>query len=182
MADKSPKEAVNIIIAEFQAMRTEIDNALSSQQTMININVTAIAVISGLVLAHKVAPLLLLIAAAISSGLGLYVLGSWYHVRRVISYINGFLRPLAIEYTGDERMLAWETWSLGRGGAWKRVALLGLATLIIFSVMPFVMLVWSIPHLESLSVWLAWSGTATIFIVQLSAGVWLGWDILRGNI
>jgi hypothetical protein len=179
MADK---HVIDLVIVEFQAMRTEIDNALSSQQTIMNINVTAIAVIFGLVLSHKVAPLLLLIAAAISSGLGLYVLGSWYHVRRVISYINGELRPLAVDYTDDPRVLKWETWSLENGGAWKRVALLGLATLIIFYVMPFVMLVWSIPHLESLSAWLAWSGTAIIFIVQLSAGIWLAWDILRGNI
>lgn len=182
MAGKSPTHAIDVVIAEFQALRSEIENALSSQQTMININITAIAVIAGLVLSRKVDPLLLLVAAAISSGLGLYMQGSWYHVRRVISYINGTLRPLAIEYTGDDRVLAWETWSITRGGSWKRVALLGLATVIIFSVMPFVMLIWVIPRLESLWAWLAWTGTAIVFVVQLFTGAWLAWDIIRGKI
>jgi FtsH-binding integral membrane protein len=176
---ESPQHAIDLLIAEFQALRGEVENALSAQQTMININITAIAVASGLVLSHKVDPLFLLVAAAISSGLGLYVEGSWHHIRRVLRYIDGSLRPLAIEYTGDERVLAWEKWSLAHGGAWKRVIPVGLATVIIFSAMPAAMLVWTIPHIESLGVWLAWAGTAIVFVLQLSMGALLAWNILR---
>jgi hypothetical protein len=181
MAGKSPSHTIDVIIAEFEALRNEINNAVSSQQTTININITAIAVISGLVLSHKADRLLLLVAAAISCGLGLYMEGSWHHIRRVVAYINGTLRPLATEYTGDERILAWETWSLTHGGAWKRVVPLGLATVVIFSVMPFVMLIWTIPDLKSPWLWLAWAGTATVFVLQVTTGAWLAWDIFRGK-
>ena len=84
-----------------------------------------------------------------------------------------------MEYTGDDRVLAWETWSLTNPGAWKRVIPVGLAIVVIFSAMPCVMLIWTFPHIKGLGPWLAWAGTATVFILQLSAGATLASDILR---
>jgi len=178
-ASEKRRYVIDVLIAEFQALRNEIDNALSAQQTMMNVNITAIAVASGLVLSHKIEPVFLLVAAVFSSGLGLYIEGGWHHIRRVLRYIDGTLRPLVVEYTGDERVLGWETWSLKSGGVWKRVIPVGLAIVITFSVMPAAMLIWTTPYMKGLWLWLAWAGTATVFVLQLSMGALLAWDLLR---
>jgi hypothetical protein len=177
----SPDRVVNAALAEFTALRSEMDNANSSQQTIVNINITAAGLIFSFVLAKKADPLLLLVAAAISSALGMYIQGSWYHVRRIARYIDTTLRPLMIEYTGESKVFGWEQAVQARQGWWVRLVPVGLATAVLFSLIPLVVLIWVIPYLKNSTDWLAWSIAVLLFLMQLCTGGWLALQIVRSK-
>lgn len=181
MSPVSSARVIEVALAEFTALRSEIDNANSSQQTIININITAAGLIFSFVLANKADPLLLLVASGISSALGMYIQGSWYHVRRITRYIDTTLRPLMVTYTGESKVFGWEQEVLVRRASWGRVVPVGLATAVLFSLIPLVVLIWVIPYLKSSTGWLAWAIAMLLFLMQFCTGCWLALEIIRSK-
>jgi hypothetical protein len=166
-----PGAAVDVVLAEFAALRNEIDQLAGAQRKMINLNITAVATIVGLVLAQRADPHLLLALPVVSAAIGLVY--QWYvlHAKHIGDYIDAILRPLLVAHTGDERVLGWEhqlrTTVYRRRGS----GLAGrLSYLLLFPAVPAVALAATIAYLDTAWHWLAWTGGLALFGTQVT--VW----------
>ena len=104
---ETSKLAIDVILAEYTVSRTVMDRNMSSALGLIGLNVTAVAAVSGFVLSNHADVRLLLILPILSSALGLAFVGQMNYIRIVSEYIESELRPLVVEYTGDERLLGY---------------------------------------------------------------------------
>ncbi len=162
--DRAPGP-VDVALAEFAALRNEIDNLAGAHRTMMNLNITVVAALVGFVLANRADPHLLLALPPASGAIGLVY--QWYvlHARNIGDYINEHLRPLLAEYTGDDRVLGWEHHL--RTSVYRRFGsnLSGrLSYLIIFPGVPVAGLAVTAPLLDS-----PWYVAAWLLGVALSA-------------
>jgi hypothetical protein len=85
MPDPAPTE---VRLAEYAALRQEIQNRSGLQQTLLGLNVTAIAAIGGLVLSRRVSPAILLVLPPIVLTLGFL----WVDHDRVIHDLARYIR------------------------------------------------------------------------------------------
>ena len=172
---------VDVALAEFSALRSEIDNLASAHRTMINLNITVVAAITGLVLANRADPHLLLALPLVSGAIGLVY--QWYvmHAKHIGDYIDETLRPLLVEQTGDDRMLAWEhrlrTEVYRRPGS---AITSRIAYVLLFPAVPAASLVVTYQHLDSPWYWTTWLAGFGLLIVQvtvwwLQARRWVCW-------
>ncbi|HZM79708.1 MAG TPA: hypothetical protein VFC19_28595 [Candidatus Limnocylindrales bacterium] len=63
--------AAKVALAEFSALRNEIDNLANAHRFMMNLNLTVVVGIVGLILAEKADPHLLFVLPIASSAIGL---------------------------------------------------------------------------------------------------------------
>jgi len=181
MSTNESDHAVVIALAEFNALRSEIDGALGAQQALINVNIVSAGLVSGFVVANEADVRLLLVSTILSAALGLYVQGSWYHVRRITSYIESNLRPVLIEYSQDPRIFSWEREVRRRRDALGRILPTALSMGVMFTLVPLVMLIWVARHLQDQLSWSVWALSLLLFLVHLSVGILLSWHILRSK-
>jgi hypothetical protein len=101
-------KAVDVLLAEFNALRAEMNQKKTAQITLVSLNVTAFATIIGFVGSQKAAASFLLVLPIASSTLGLLTLAQNRDVWTAARYIENTLRPLVAEYLRDNRLLGWE--------------------------------------------------------------------------
>ena len=170
-ASRSP--AIDVTLAEFAALRSEIDNLANAQRTMMHLNITVVAAIAGFVLADRANPRLLLAIPLASSAIGFVY--QWYilHGKRIGDYINETLRPILVEHTGDDRVLAWEHQLRTRVYAKPGSRLAGrLAYVLLFPAIPAVSLAAVIPYLGSGWHWGVWALGAVLSVAQVTMWIW----------
>lgn len=172
----SQDRRVDVVLAEYNALRAEIISVLSSQQTFTNLNVTAATAITGLVLAQKVNPQLLLVAAVVSSVLGLIYVANTVHVRSLGGYINDVLRPIVTDYTGESKLLGWDQYFEAHHHR-ARLLLRGASAGLLFSAVPVVALISVRPYLDTSWSRIGWILALSLFIAQ--AGAWASAGIGR---
>lgn len=108
MDDASTRQAlVDTCLAEFNALRKEIGDRSNTQNTLVNLELTAVAAVVSLVATHRAGDSLLLLMTVISSALGLLFADHARTIRSLGMYINNDLRKLLRAATG-ENVLAWE--------------------------------------------------------------------------
>ncbi len=170
--DRSPGP-VDVALAEFTALRSEIDNLAGAHRTMMHLNITVVAALLGFVLANRADPHLLLALPPISGAIGLVY--QWYvvHAKKIGDYINEHLRPMLAEYTGDDRVLAWEHQlrttvypTIGSNLSGR------LSYLVIFPAVPVVSLVATFPLLDSGWYVAVWIVGAALSATQITTWVW----------
>lgn len=107
MSDDGTADFVNVSVAEFNALRKEIGDRSSAQNTLVNLNLTAVAAVVGLVATHRAGDSLLLLTTVISSALGLLFADHARTIRNLGRYIKDDLRPALRKALGRDA-LAWE--------------------------------------------------------------------------
>lgn len=105
--DLSRRAIVDVSLAEFNAMRKEIADRSTTQNTLINLNLTAVAALVSIIATQEIDERLLLLLCPISCGLGLLWVDHGRTIRDLGTYINRELRGPLREITGIE-VLAWE--------------------------------------------------------------------------
>ena len=96
-------------LAEFSALRTEIDARSAAQHQLMALNVTALAATGGFVISNNASPLLLLMLPLVSSALGILWHGQDRTIGNIGTYIKDVLKPIIVETSGgDERLVSWE--------------------------------------------------------------------------
>ncbi len=110
----------DLMLAEFANLRQEQFNRTNSQQTLININLTAAVAVAGVVLSRIAdqnlsaaqsdqSLLLILLLPALSFALGLQYYGQDMSIMLVGRYIDEHLRPMADKLVGpDDKVFQWE--------------------------------------------------------------------------
>ncbi|HLI82759.1 MAG TPA: hypothetical protein VKV17_02515 [Bryobacteraceae bacterium] len=103
-----PAAALNVVLAEFNALRGEIKDRSASAYTLLNINITGVTAITGFVLSGHANPLVLLIVPLFSSALGMLFVDHSYNIKNIGAYINSRLRPEAVRAAANRDLLAYE--------------------------------------------------------------------------
>lgn len=175
------QRATEVVLAEFAALRNEIDHLAGAQRIMINLNSTVVAAVAGLVLTQHANRHLLLALPIASGAIGMVY--QWYtlHAKRIGDYIDQHLRPMLVEHTGDTRVLGWEHHLRTRAYRNWRDRLAGrLSYVLLFPAVPAVGLAVSVPFLDSAWYWLAWAAGSVLFLTQVTmwwvqARSWVAW-------
>lgn len=115
---------IDAALAEYTALRAEVTNRISGQDTMLNLYVTATAAIFGLALSGHVNSLILLVLPALSAAARLLYHNHNLHIRLVSAYLSDQLRPLVTDRLGESGLLGWgqryAAYDAGRDGAdWR---------------------------------------------------------------
>ena len=88
-ADNDAKASLTqITLSEFSALRGEIGSRTSAQHTLINLNITAVAAVGGLVLSNKGDPFLLLLLPMLSPALGMLYIDHAINIMNIGTYIQ----------------------------------------------------------------------------------------------
>ena len=167
VANDSTEKAINCTLAEFSALRSEIDDLGRAQRAVINLNISTAAAIIAFVLSQRASPLLLLVAPFASSAFGFLYETYTLHIRYIGDYIDQNIRPIIVGYTNDDRLFGWESHVRSKiytSGS-SRLAM-QMAFTLLMPVVPAVSLVWVLPYLTGWY-WVVWSGGVLLYIVQM---------------
>ena len=159
---------INAALAEYTALRAEVTNRISGQDTTLNLYMTATAAIFGLALSGHTDSLILLVVPLLSAAARLLYHNHNLYIRLVSAYLNDQLRPLVTDRLGEPRLLGWQerTAEYHRGPRRRRLAHpVGLALL--FPVPAAVALVLAAPRLASSWAWLAWAFGWLLVLAQV---------------
>ncbi|MFG1793691.1 hypothetical protein [Nocardia sp. NPDC049149] len=159
---------VQCALAEFAALRNELDDFSRAQRTIMNLNISGNAVIVGFVLSHKAGPQLLLVVPYLSITLGLLYQTYLLQIERIGDYVNDVIRPLLVDSTGDDRVFGWERDLRANLYLKPGTKLAGrLSFVLLILITPAVGLLWVIPFLNHGWYWLAWVGGLALYVLQL---------------
>lgn len=162
---------LNIVLAEFNALRGEIRDRASAAYMLLNLNITATAAVAGFVLSDKADPLLLLVLPLLSPALGMLFVDHSYNITNLGNYINIQLRPLAISVAGDSRLLGYEEFvDQYERNKLLRFLPLGFPLMLLFAGFPCAALVFSASDVEHVWTWALW--TAGVLMVVAYLALW----------
>ncbi len=140
MPDATPSAAdvLTVAMAEFKALRDEINQRATYCHTILNINVVATGTVAGLVLGNTSRLDLLLILPILGPVLGLLWLDHSYAIRGMGDYINDRLRPQVCDAAGDQSLLGWEGYldDFERRHKLLRFLPLGVPIVVLFAAIP----------------------------------------------
>jgi hypothetical protein len=170
MSENDDKKAMlNVVLAEFQALRGEIKDRASAAYTILNLNITATAAVAGFVLSDKADPRLLLILPLLSPALGMLFVDHSYNIANLGNYINERLRPLAIAAAGDSRLLGYEEFvDKYEQNKLLRFLPLGFPLMLLFAGFPCAALVFSAMKLEHAWAWALWAAGVLMVITYIA--------------
>ncbi|MEU7826242.1 hypothetical protein [Catellatospora sp. NPDC049133] len=168
--DMNVGKAADSVLAEYSALRAELLHKLGAQSTIINLNLTAIAGIAGIVIAQKADIRLLLLLPMISGALGLLAYDAARDVTTIARYIRDQLAPLVAQYVGDRRLFQYEAHLLQDRGVLRRL-LPSVVTGLVFPGISLGCLYVAWPYLQTPLDWTAW-GLGTV-LLTLNATAWL---------
>lgn len=159
---------INVALAEYTALRAEVTNRISGQDTMLNLYMTATAAIFGLALSGHANSLILLVLPLLSAAARLLYHNHNLYIRLVSAYLNDQLRPLITDRVGEPRLLGWNERSAQYQRGPQRSRLTHAAGLaLLFPIPAAVALVLVMPRLASPWTWLAWSSGWLLLVAQV---------------
>ncbi len=145
-------------LQEYSAMRTEIYNRSNAQDTLINLNVTALGLVTGLVLTGRGGVQLLLLIPLISASMGLPYFDHSGAIERIAAYLDCVLRPTVFSLAGDNYSLSWEQFSLKAVWvSWVSVLAFAAPLFFLFLGGPIFATIVVFPSLKPAWSWALWS-------------------------
>jgi hypothetical protein len=167
-APEHSTELLQIVLAEFQALRKEIADRSAAGWTLLNLNMTVTAAVAGFVLSNKANPLLLLLVPILSPALGMLFVDHAYNIDNLGTYIKNTLAPLVNKIAATSGLLGYEQ----RIDQWEQRKLyrflpLGLPLFLVFSVAPIGALVFSFRSIEEVWTWVLWGLGAVLTAIYL---------------
>lgn len=169
-------KAADAVLAEYAALRAELLQNLGAQSTLINLNMTAIAGIGGIVITQRADIRLLLMLPVISGALGLLANSEARDVTVIEQYIRDHQASLLAQYVGDQRLFQYERYLQDNRGKLRPI----LFSVVVGLVFPGISLgalylVW--PFLRSPLDWTAWG--LGMVLLALNAVAWVALWIAR---
>jgi hypothetical protein len=160
---------LNVVLAEFNALRGEIKNRSSTAFTLLNINITATAAVAGFVLSDKADPKLLLILPLLSPALGMLFVDHSYNITNLGHYINTQIRPFITDITGDSRLLGYEEFvDEYEKSKLLRFLPLGFPLMLLFAGFPCTALILLVNGLDHPWSWALW-GVGVLMVITYIA-------------
>ena len=193
MAEGANNSAVlQVALAEFSALRSEIKDRSSYAWALVNLDITATAALFGFVLSKSAESTDLLMdferlcrRTAIGSAgnrpaLGLLFLDHAYNINNLGSYIGKRLRPIVLEAAGSTDLLGYEeAMDQYEEHRFLRLIPLGLPITLLFSALPAGGLIFVIPSLHAGWAWIVWAFGLLLVLVQTT--LWLTFMLNPGR-
>jgi hypothetical protein len=157
---ESDKARLDVLLAEFKALRDEIGSRATSSHTLMNMNVVASGVLGGLVVNNPGRVELLLLLPILSPILGLLWLDHAHNIRNIGDYIGTTLRPAVNAAAGDTAgsLLGWEDYvDRYEQRALLRFLPLGVPVIVLFAGIPLASLIRTTVDLETAWQWATWA-------------------------
>jgi hypothetical protein len=107
--NENEERLLQALLTEYQALRAEILHLQDGQRTPLNFHLTALAAVTALALTEQASVLVLLIVPSLCTAFGLSYLSYGRGVRRLSTYIQTILHPIAVRLTGSADALSWES-------------------------------------------------------------------------
>ncbi len=171
--DEANKPAIlQVSLAEFSALRSEIKDRSSSAWALVALDVTGTTAVLGFLLSKNADPKLLLALPLFAPALGLLFIDHAYNINNLGSYINKRIRPLLVEASGSTQILGYEeVIDQYEEHRFLRLVPLGLPLSLFFSVLPLAALVFAVPSLDAPWAWIVWAFGVLLTVVQST--LWL---------
>jgi hypothetical protein len=152
------QDALTIATQEYDALRTEIFSRSSAQHTLLNLNITAIGVILGVVLTNRANLIVLLAVPVVATSFGLLYFDHAGAIERIGVYVRYVLRPNIVDRTGDPSNLAWDTFA-AKAFRSKRLSVIAFAApvFVIFIGSPAAASIAVIPAISQAWQWVLWA-------------------------
>jgi hypothetical protein len=158
----------NVVLAEYTALRAEVTNRISGQDTLLSLYMTATAAIFGLALSGHANSLILLVLPLLSAAARLLYHNHNVYIRLASAYINDQLRPLVTEHLGEPRLLGWgQQVAAYHRAPWRHRLAHPAGLALLFPVPAAIALVLVVPRLASPWTWLAWCFGWPLLLVQV---------------
>jgi hypothetical protein len=172
---------LQVALAEFSALRSEIKDRSSYAWALVNLDITATAALFGFVLSKSADPKLLLALPLLAPALGLLFLDHAYNINNLGSYIGKRLRPIVLEAAGSADLLGYEE-AMDRYEEHRflRLVPLGLPITLLFSALPAGALIFVVPSLDAAWAWVVWAFGLLLVLVQTT--LWLTFMLNPGRL
>ncbi|MEV0426459.1 hypothetical protein [Micromonospora sp. NPDC050495] len=144
----------NLLIAEYNAIRSVVAQKSSASHALVGAYLTVVAVILGFVVANRADPRLLVTVPILAAGSGITILRRRRDREAANRYILDVLRPIAVECSGDERILTWEDFYARHRDERSLRYEFGLQ--LVFPISAAAALIATLPLLDWFGDWLAW--------------------------
>lgn len=115
-----------MVLAEYAVARDEIAKRSDAQHLIENLTITAAGTIIGVIIANQADSSLLLLVPFVTSVFGMIWIDHAQVISRIGTHIRDHLAPLAVEISGEPRVMRWESVRLPQKyGAFYYVARFG---------------------------------------------------------
>lgn len=164
---------VTVALAEFTALRAEISARSTAQYTLMNLNLTAVGLLLGAVLADRADLSLLVMLPLISSCFGILFFDHAAQIENIGLYCATRIRPLLLDAVdGDPRLLAWEeSYRLENIARTPMLLRFGIPLVVIFLGAPVGSTIATVPALDEGWMWTLWVGGVLLEAVMIA--LWL---------
>lgn len=158
---------VQVALAEFSALRSEILSRTSQAWMLVSINFTVTAAVLGVLFSKEGDRKLLLVLPLIAPSLSLLFIDHSFNIRSLGGYIRKRIRPLLAQATGSANLLGYEDEvSKYEQNRFLRTVPFGLPLLVIFTAVPAASLVFAWSSLEPIWSWTAWWSGLVLVVAQ----------------
>jgi hypothetical protein len=168
---ESRATATSLLIAEFTALRDQLQHLSTAGQAIVALHLTVVGSIAGIVLTDNAGNQLLLLVPAVASPLALLYADVAGRMRMTADYIDQHLRPIAVEYGQDDRLMRWEEFNVAREAKAGKIAPRGLAIWVLFPGASVAALVAAVGGMTTGWLWVAWA--VALVLVVFQSGVWV---------
>lgn len=157
---------VDMVVAELGVLRAEMAQKRTAQVAILGLNLTATTTTLGLVISQKIDIRVLILLPILTSSLGILTLVQSMDIRTIARYINEVLRPITLDYLGDERVLFFECYYRQA----RQLRYLGaLSSGALFPLLSTGALILVAPHVGSLLEWFTWALGVGLVVTQVLA-------------
>lgn len=176
---EADKQLITVVLAQFNACRTEIQARSSNQAAVINLNITAISILAGYYFVYHANPLVLLVIPLVSPMLGIIWADHAINIGNLGRFIQYRLMPL-LSATLKRELPDYESFirhfEQQKG---RRLVLLLAPMLLLFALLPAaaLFLAWAVTTVRDPLFWALFSiGAALILIFgSYSTSILFGW-------
>jgi hypothetical protein len=170
--DASHDLALQVILAEFSALRDEIKDRAATAYTLLSINITVTVAAAGFVLSDKADPRLLLLLPLTAPALGMLFLDHALNINNIGGYINNNLRPLAVAAargaaTESSKLLSFEMYVREYEKLRLRRILHGFPLILLFEGFPLAALIFCAKRLQHGWEWILWAVGLAMVVTYL---------------
>jgi hypothetical protein len=176
---EADKQLITVVLAQFNACRTEILARSSSQASVVNLNITAISILAGYYFVYHANPLVLLVIPLVSPMLGIIWADHAINIGNLGRFIQHSLMPL-LSGTLQHDLPDYETFirqfEQQKG---RRLILLLAPMLLLFALLPAaaLFLAWAVAAVRDQLFWslLAIGAVLILIFGGYSSSILFGW-------
>jgi hypothetical protein len=146
------------LVAEFNSLRAEIATRSASQQLLVNLSLTTIALVLGVALSRPTSAAIILLIPIFTSCCAMLYFDHAAQITKIGAYISQVIHPRMRDIVNDDSVLAWEArYRSFQPRRYRTVFQFGAPILVLFVAGPLSVCAVSIAVIDAPLHWFAWT-------------------------